>query len=70
MCLPTSAVLETGKIKKLLTYGHQYDTDAEDFEEDPVDVKLKVSRWMEDFVERLNAYMQGESCKLICCNTH
>jgi len=42
VCLPTSAVLETGKIKKLLTYGHQYDTDAEDFEEDPVDVKLKV----------------------------
>merc|ERR1712002_255418 len=42
VCLPSSAVLETGKIKKLLTYGHQYDTDAEDFEEDPVDVKLKV----------------------------
>merc|ERR1711973_29953 len=42
VCLPTSAVLETGKIKKLLTYGHQYDTDAGDFEEDPVDVKLKV----------------------------
>jgi len=42
VCLPTSAVLETAKIKNLLTYGHQYDTDAEDFEEDPVDVKLKV----------------------------
>jgi len=42
VCLPTSASLETGKIKKLLTYGHQYDTDAQDFEEDPVDVKLKV----------------------------
>jgi len=42
VCLPTSAVLETAKIKKLLTYGHQYDTDAEDFKEDPVDVKLKV----------------------------
>merc|ERR1712212_139068 len=42
VCLPTSAVLETGKIKKLLTYGHQYDTDAEDCEEDPGDVKLKV----------------------------
>jgi len=42
VCLPTSAALETAKIKNLLTYGHQYDTDAEDFKEDPVDVKLKV----------------------------
>ena len=44
--MPTTAVLTEGKIKKLRTYGHQYDKDVQGFEETPVDVSLKVSRWM------------------------
>jgi len=42
VCMPTPAVLTEGKIKRLRTYGHQYDKDMQAFDESPVDVSLKV----------------------------